>query len=176
MELEIENPKGEIAIIQIVDRQEGNQILLKFEHEIFRKTNLLFEKKNVYRLENNFGLIDYTKNDFFIMTSDFNETEKLIANDEFDTISLHKLDNGFKYKFGLKPYYFLNTENRFEKILEHRYERHLYHPNNEKMTYELAKTSKGKLIFYFKRSEKIYQGSWFPSKESLDYYYDNDYV
>jgi len=176
MKLKIENPRGEIVSIRIIDREEGNEILSKFKHEIFREIHLAFEKKNVYRIENNFGLIDYTKNDFLILTSDFNDTEKIIVSKEFGTISLHKIANGFQYKFDLNPHFFLNVENKFENIPKHRYERILYRPNNEKMTYELAKTSSGKLIFYFKRAENIYQGSWFPTKESLDYYYDNDYV
>ncbi len=176
MELKIENPKGEIITIRIIDREEGNEILSKFNHQVFKEINFAFEKKNVYLIENNFGLIDYTKNDFLILISDFNDTEKIISNKEFRTISLHKIDNGFEYKFDLNPHFFLNVENKFEKIPKHRFERILYQPNNEKITYQLAESSRGKLIFYFKRAENIYQGSWFPTKESLDYYYNNDYV
>ncbi|WP_299190489.1 hypothetical protein [uncultured Aquimarina sp.] len=176
MELEIENPKGEITKIRIIDRTEGNEILSRLKHEVLKEIQLAFEKKNIYRIENNFGLIDYTDNDFLILTYDFNEIEKIIATNEFDTINLHKIKSGYQYKFGLNQQYFLNPENLFNKVPKHRYERHLYHPNNEKMTYELAETSNGKFIFYFERAKGIYQGNWFPSSESLDYYYDNNYV
>lgn len=171
-EIKIKTPLKDSVNINIIERSIANKFLDENEFSVEKKVLIALQRRNLYKFATGEVLIDYTINDFLIYIQNYEDAIKLLSNHYHSTIVLHKKEQTYYYSFEIYNDFFKKLELESLENTEKKYERYFHLPLGAKVPYHTKYTDQDNVLFYFRRSESLYHGTWYPDIKVFEYFYD----
>jgi hypothetical protein len=164
---QIRNPENRIIQFWVIDNKKKTEMLSTPKCELYRVDYNLY-KRNIYLINNNEYLLEYTKNDYGLLFKSLDHLDLFLNNNNNLTANIHIEDNKLYYSFWMKS----NKLNDFLKMNIKRVEG--YESKSGYLLFNIIDMES--LIRVKERANGVFDGHWFPDIENFEFFFKNQFV